>query len=413
MRVLFVTPYPVSRIRIRSYGFVSQLARKHDVTVCALGMDESAQADMQDLRRQGIMISGIQEKRAQKFLRCLGTLGTRLPLQVAYDAAPALRAAIRAQLSSGQFDLLHVEFIRALGALPDSLPLPVVWDAVDCISQLYEQGARFGATPMLRLIGRQEARRVRAFELEQLRRFRHVLVTSERDRQALLALARGGEAHEKRLAEITVLPHGVDQHYFSPRTGPGQAETLIFTGKMSFHANIAGVLTLVRQILPRIWKQRPGVRLIIAGSNPPEAVRRLAADPRIEVTGYVPDLRPYLERAQVAVSPLPYAVGMQNKVIEAMASGTPVITSSSACAGLQAVPDRDLLLADEPEAFAAAVLRVLDDRALWNSLVEHGLAYIAQHHNWEPIIERLTAVYERAIQAEKLITPAHLGMKAS
>jgi glycosyltransferase involved in cell wall biosynthesis len=413
MRVLFVTPYPVSRIRIRSYGFVSQLARQHDVTVLALGVGERDQADMLELQRQGIAMTCVQDRRAQKFLRCLRAVGTRLPLQVAYDAAPALRAAISAQLASGQFDVLHVEFIRALGALPAALPLPVVWDAVDCISQLYEQGARFGATPMLRLIGRQEARRTRAFELAQLRRFRHVLVTSERDRQALLALAEDGRGapNERALAGITVLPHGVDQQYFSPRSEPRQAETLIFTGKMSFHANIAGVLTLARQILPRIWEQRPGVRLIVAGSNPPEAVRRLARDPRIEVTGYVPDLRPYLARAQIAVSPLPYAVGIQNKVIEAMALGTPVIASSSASAGLQAVPGRDFLLADAPAEFAAAALRLLDDRALWNSLVEHGLAYVARHHNWDQIIEQLTGVYARAIHAANLRNPARLGVK--
>src|SRR5579875_774387 len=169
MRVLFVTPYPVSRIRIRSYGFVSQLAKQHDLTVLTLCADERDQADMRDLQRQGIAITCIREKRVRKSLRCLFALGTRLPLQVAYDAAPTLRAAINEQLASGQFDVLHVEFIRALGALPDWLPLPVVWDAVDCISQLYEQGARFGTTPMLRFIGHREARRTRVFELEQLK----------------------------------------------------------------------------------------------------------------------------------------------------------------------------------------------------------------------------------------------------
>jgi glycosyltransferase involved in cell wall biosynthesis len=356
---------------------------------------------MQDLRCQGIAITGIQEKRTRKVLRCLGALGQRIPLQVAYDAAPALRAAIHEQLATRHFDILHVEFIRALGALPGSLPLPVVWDAVDCISQLYEQGAHFGATPLLRLLGYREAQRTRAFECAQLQRFRQILVTSARDRQGLLALASHGShaADEKTLAEITVLPHGVDQQYFSVHNGPREAETLVFTGKMSFHANIAGALTLVKDILPHIWEQRPAVRLLIAGSNPPEAVRRLARDSRVQVTGYVPDLRPYLTRAQVAVSPLPYAVGIQNKILEAMASGTPVVASPSAGAGLEAVPGRDLLLAHDPTEFARAVLRVLDDRVLWSELAEHGLAYIARYHKWERIIAQLTAVYTRAIDA--------------
>ncbi len=166
---------------------------------------------------------------------------------------------------------------------------------------------------------------------------------------------------------------------------------------MSFHANVAGVINLVERIMPRIWKQRPKVQLIIAGSNPPLKVRRLARDPRIKVTGYVPDLRPYITCAQVAVSPLPYAVGIQNKVLEAMALGTPVVASSSASAGLQVTPGCDLLVADEPEAFAAAVLHLLDDHALWNKLVEGGLAYIATYHKWEAILGQLNAVYARAM----------------
>jgi len=329
-------------------------------------------------------------------------LGRPIPLQVAYDAAPALRAAISEQLATRRFDLLHVEFIRALGALPETLPLPVIWDAVDCISQLYEQGAQVGATPLLRLLGSREAHRTRAFERVQLQRFPQILVTSSRDRQALLALA---TADEQRLADITVLPHGVDQEYFSVYNGPRAAETLVFTGKMSFHANVAGALTLVHQILPRIWQQRPGVRVLIAGSNPPPVVRRLARDPRIQVTGSVPDLRPYLRQAQVAVSPLPYAVGIQNKILEAMASGTPVVASPGAGAGLEAVPGRDLLLAADPAAFAEAVLRVLEDRALWDTLAEHGLAYIARHHNWPRIVAQLTAVYERTIETANPTSP--------
>ena len=399
MRVLFVTPYPVSRIRTRAYGLVSQLAKLHDVTVCALCSGERDIVDMQNLQREGIAITAVPEKRSRQYLRSLCAVGTQLPLQVAFGAAPGLRAAISQQLISGRFDLLHVEFVRALGALPDSLPIPVVWDAVDCISRLYEQGARFSATPMLRIIGQNEARRTRVYERQQLERFRHVLVTSERDRQAMLDLIEdsSGAATVRAFAEITVLPHGVDQQYFQRYIEPRRPETLVFSGRMSFHANVAGVLHLVKHILPLIWEQRPNVRLIIAGSDPPATVRRLASDPRIKVTGYVPDLRPYISQAWVAVCPLPYAVGIQNKVLEAMALGTPVVASSNAVAGLRTVAGHDLLVADIPASFAALVLRLLDDNVLWNRLAECGMTYLAIHHNWELILRHLTSVYERAI----------------
>lgn len=408
MRILFITPYPVSRIRIRSYGFVSQLAREHDVTVLALCTGERDMADMRDLQREDVTINAIQEKRFRQYLRSLRAIGTQLPLQVAFGAAPGLQSAISEQLQSGHFDLLHIEFVRALGALPDSLPIPVVWDAVDCISQLYEQGAHFGATPMLHIVGRREAKRIRAYERDRIQHFRHVLVTSERDRQALLDHLEDVPtiAPERAVAEITVLPHGVDRQYFQRYTGPRHPETLIFSGKMSFHANVAGILNLVERILPYIWEQRPNVRLIIAGSDPSARVRRLARDPRIEVTGYVPDLRPYIAQAQVAVSPLPYAVGIQNKVLEAMALGTPVVASSSAVAGLKAAAGHDLLVADTPADFAAHVLRLFDDNVLWNTLAERGSIYVATHHNWESILRQLNAVYARALGKMNLMVPA-------
>jgi polysaccharide biosynthesis protein PslH len=401
MKILFVAPYPISRIRIRSYGFVSQLARIHAVTALVLCSTVREAADIQALQGEGLHIIAIADKRAWKVLRALKALPSKEPLQVAFDASPALRKAIEQQLSTGQYDLVHVEFIRALGALPAEMPVPVVWDAVDCISRLYEHGAYFGATSMLRLIGGIEARRTRLYEHVQLARFCHILVTSERDRQALLAIADTTPSTLRECAEITVLPHGIDQEYYRPYYGQRTPETLVFSGKMSFHANVAGALHLVKDVMPLIWQKRPGVRLVIAGSNPPASVRRLVQDERIEVTGYVADLRPYVERAQVAVCPLPYAVGIQNKILEAMALGTPVVASSHAAGGLVTTVEQQILIADQPADFAASVLRLLDDAAQWTRLSQNGLDYIATYHNWAQIERQLTEIYKNVLDTTK------------
>ena len=400
-RILFITPYPISRIRIRSFGFVSQLAKQHTVTVLALCTGEKDMADMWSLQDAGVTIIAVQEQRTQQYLRSLSVLGSQTPLQVAFGASPKLRAAILQQLATGQYDLVHIEFVRALGALPDDITVPVVWDAVDCISQLYEKGAQFGATSMLRIIGKYEAQRIRAYEYQQLSRFQHALITSERDRQALLELATattqpGGAA--RPIADIAVIPHGIDREYFQPYTGAREPETLVFSGKMSFHANVAGIMHLVDKIMPLIWQQRPHVQLVLAGSKPPDSIRKLARDPRIKVTGYVADLRPYIARAQVALSPLPYAVGIQNKVLEAMALGTPVVASSHASAGLQVEDGKDICIADEPEVFAATVLRLLADRAMWDTISRGGVDYVTTHHNWETILEQLATLYTQAIR---------------
>jgi glycosyltransferase involved in cell wall biosynthesis len=274
-----------------------------------------------------------------------------------------------------------------------------VWDAVDCISQLYEYGASFGVTPMMRVLGHSEARRVQAYERKQLLRFHHILVTSERDRQGLLALVQDNLSIPGRpIAEVVVLPHSVDQRYFQRYTGSRHPTMLVFSGKMSFHANVAGALHLVKDIMPHIWRQRPDVQLVIAGSNPPAVVQKMARDPRIKVTGYVEDLRPYIAQAMVAVSPLPYAVGIQNKVLEAMALGTPVVCSSCAVAGLQAREGQDLLVADDLVLFANYVLQLLDDCQLWEQISENGVSYVTTHHNSEGVMKALLVVYTSAMQ---------------
>lgn len=413
MRILFVAPYLPSHIRVRAYSFVSYLSSIYYVKVLVLCTGKRELADVQASWENGFFIDAVEERRSLQYLRALRALFSHVPLQVAFVAAPAWRSAIAAELSRNHYDLLHVETLRALGALPQLLPIPVICDLVDCISHLYELGARAGATAMMRRVGMIEAQRIRIYEKTLPGRFAHVLVTSEHERQKLLHLLDwdgGNSCNNSRELEgnkgsrigwqyqnIAVLPNGVDRSYFAAYCGPRQAETLVFSGKMSYHANVAAALYLVEHILPRIWRKRPSVRLVLAGCDPPRILRRLAHNPRIELTGYVPDLRPYIAQAQVAVCPLPYAVGIQNKVLEAMALGTPVVASPCAIAGLQAVAGRDLLVADHPDAFAAAVLHLLDSQPLRQGLVSCGLDYVATNHNWESLIQKLTAVYKQAL----------------
>src|SRR5204863_7853178 len=122
-----------------------------------------------------------------------------------------------------------------------------------------------------------------------------------------------------------VLSNGVDLQYFRPIEGPRQADTLVLSGKMSYHANVTAVLYFVREVLPLIWAERPQTQLWIVGQNPPASLKSLMADSSILVSGYVPDIRPYLCRAAVAICPITYGAGIQNKILEAMSCATAVV----------------------------------------------------------------------------------------
>ena len=196
-----------------------------------------------------------------------------------------------------------------------------------------------------------------------------MLVTSATDRAALERLACGGshgsadqpQSQPCHHESIAVLPNGVDLEYFRPGDAPRRADTLVLSGKMSYHANVTAALHFAHEVLPRIWCERPQVQLWIVGQAPPAAVRALAADPRITVTGYVPNLQPYVSQATVAVCPLVYGAGIQNKILEAMACATPVVAGPIGLSALKARAGEEMLVADTPQEFARHVLRLLGD----------------------------------------------------
>jgi glycosyltransferase involved in cell wall biosynthesis len=301
-------------------------------------------------------------------------------------------------VSGGRFDVVHVEHLRAARMLRAAGPAPVVYDSVDCISLLFEQAARQGQQLRSRLMTALDVARTRRYEGRLLGWCDQAIVTSERDKVALEKLAVDHPPMGTRPAPITVVTNGVDLDYFRPPPGGAQRDrrTVVFTGKMSYHANVTGALYFAREVLPRIWATDPEVRFRIVGKGPPKVVQRLATDGRIEVTGYVDDLRPHMAEATLAVCPVLYAAGVQSKVLEAMAMGVPVVCTGAAFGGLEARDGVELLVADTPDAFAAAVLRVILDPDLAGALGTAGRRYVELHHSWESGAGRLSQVYDRA-----------------
>ncbi|HUX87196.1 MAG TPA: glycosyltransferase, partial [Chloroflexota bacterium] len=167
-----------------------------------------------------------------------------------------------------------------------------------------------------------------------------------------------------------------------------------------------------RQIFPAIKRQRPDVRLQIVGSDPAPAVVALTSDPAISVTGYVPDMRDYLGGASVVICPVTVKVGIQNKVLEAMAMGVPVVSSQEGFAGLQAQPGQDLLVADSPDAFAADVCRLLGDPVAREQIGRAGRRYVETFHRWEAAAQRFEELYHAAIEQRRPAAAVAPDLKA-
>jgi glycosyltransferase involved in cell wall biosynthesis len=407
MRILFATPYPPSRIRVRGYGFLRQLQRTQDVTVVTQCASDQELADVETLRQQGYEVVVVRESQKRSALRSALSLPGTLPLQVAYARSARFAEAVQDHFEKRGYDVLHVEHLRGMASLASLAgTYPLVWDAVDCISLLCKHTLASGPSLSVRAVALIEQKRTQRFEGDLLKRLQHVVVTSERDRQAMIELCRIRShdltsTDEAPGASIRVLPNGVDMRYFcpSPQQKPRRFN-VVFSGKMSYHANIAAALYLRQQIMPLIWQRRPEATLTIVGNKPPKAIVALARDPRVEVTGYVSDIRPFIQRADVMLSPMVYSVGIQNKVLEAMALGTPVVAAKQAAASLGVVAGRDLLIAESSQAFAESTLRLMEDAGLHQWLSQHGRAYVEQQHDWGVVTDRLLDLYRHAGQRE-------------
>ena len=274
--------------------------------------------------------------------------------------------------------------------------LRVVADLVDVDSDKWTRYARTRAWP-LSLVYAREGRKVLALERAAAARADATVFVTEAEARLFAALA--PECGQR----IHSVHNGVDAEFFSPVPGrespysPGE-EAVVFTGAMDYWPNVDAVSWFVREALPRIAAARPRVRFYIVGMSPSPAVRALVRNGRVVVTGRVPDVRPYLQHARAVVAPLWLARGIQNKVLEAMAMGRPVIASAACTAALSAVPGSELETADSPEAFAEKTIALISSSRR-EAMGAAARARVLQDYNWERSLARIAGLLEGAIPA--------------
>ena len=302
LRILFVAPYTPNRIRTRSLHLVKALAALgHRVTLAAIWTSEQELAEAKSLEPDlaGLLLE--RQSNQRSIANCMRALPTFEPMQAHYSWNQRFLDQIVQELSERPYDVVHVEHLRgvryglAIEQARDRLAQhqpPVVWDSVDCISLLFQQAAETSVTLRSRLIAKMELPRTKRYEGRVTATFRRVIVTSEADRSALLELSRpwrGGETgngDESLESRVQVVPNGVDLEYFSPRSEQHEPNSIVFSGKMSYHANVTAAVGFVNNVMPKIWDVAPEAKLWIVGKDPAEAVRRLVdCDPRAASAG--------------------------------------------------------------------------------------------------------------------------------
>ena len=358
MRILYLThrlPYAANRgDRIRAYHTLAFLAARATVDLVSLVHSDDEEGHADDLRgvASSVTTARVRGRLATSGRAAAAALTGGSLTHALLDSATVM-AACRDRVANQRPDVVLAlcSSMARFAIQPPLRDLPLVIDMIDVDSEKWRVLSQTASVPR-RWIYALEARRLATFEAHASAAAQSVLVVNERERSLLLQIAPACTVH--------ALPNGVDCEELRPPGPPADAPTVVFCGVMNYEPNEQGVLWFVREVWPAITAQHPAARFSVVGSEPTAAIRRLAEDdPRITVTGAVPDVRPYLWQSAVSVAPLLIARGIQNKVLEAVAAGLPCVVTPAVSGGLPAHVRPGCIDAADATAFATAVVGLL------------------------------------------------------
>ena len=385
MRILWVKVgglWPLtSGGRLRSFHLVRELARKHQVAILTT---HSRRQEAEGLAAhlpccRVVSIPHAPPKRdSKRFVLSLArSWFSPLPVDLWRWRVAALRDEAARRLEAGEADVCVADFLAAVPNLPARRRVPVVLFEHNVEHRIWQGLARVERRSLPRALLEVEWRKLRRFEASACRSSQVTIAVSQADREALANLAPG--------ARVEAVTTGVDTEFFHPNGARERPLSLVFVGSMDWHPNEDAVLSFLDSTLPLIRCQLPAATLTVVGRNPSARVRAAASQAGVRVTGTVEDVRPYLDEAAASIVPLRAGGGTRLKILESLATGTPVVSTRLGAEGLPLVPGEHFLEADGPEAFAEAVVSLLRDPGRRATLAIAGRRLVVERHGWERV----------------------------
>ena len=371
--------------KLRTWHVMRHLARRHDITYLSFAEPSHTQADRDGMSEVCSRLATVPRTDAAKgtwrfYADAARYVVDRAPYSVAKDRSSAYRARLEHLLASEPFDAVVCDFLPPAVNMPRRLACPSIVFTHNVEAEIWRRHAENATNPVARRLLAQQWQRMLRFEGDTLARFDLVLAVSEADRATFTRLY-----PDQLRAAVHVVQTGVDTDYFRPAADvPGRAH-LVFTGSMDWLPNEDGMTYFCREILPRVRQLEPEATLSIIGRAPTPAVKRLADEHGIEVTGRVDDVRPHVARGAVYIVPLRIGGGTRLKIFEAMSMGKAVVSTTVGAEGLPVTPGCDIVIADEPARFAQSVVHLIRDTAARRHIEVAARQIVVERYDWSAI----------------------------
>ncbi len=384
MKILFFAnriPYPPYRgDKLKIYNLAKRL-QHHELHLLTFAQTKEEFQYKAELEKIFKKVHLVYLPTWRSAFNCIPGLWKDVPLQVLYFQSAEMRIRLKEVLTQDQFDAVHVQHLRMSPYFEGNISIPRILDMPDAFSLYWSRRKQMQSNPAKKLFEHIEQQRVARYERKMLQRYNMSLVCSQEDLEYLVEKNGPGN--------IRLLPNGVDLDTFSAGGHDySHNHTLLFTGNMDYAPNIDAVIYFTREILPLVQSKYPNVRFVIAGQRPVKKVQELADD-NIKVTGFIKDLASVYNEASVVVAPLRFGAGTQNKVLEAMAMGVPVVCSNIGFKGLGIESGEGAIMQTDAGTFAQSVIDLLSSAEMRRTVGEKGVSVIRSKFGWDAIAKQL------------------------
>jgi polysaccharide biosynthesis protein PslH len=372
---------------IRVFQLVRHLAAHHRVTLLTYRRSDNARdvAAIRELGAEVVVVTPPEHDKGSRRMAQLASLASPTPYQYGQLQSSAMQREIDRTLKGSAFDVVQVESSQ-MGGFDFHGHASVVLDEHNIEYELLLRSYRTEPSVGRKLFNAVEYLKVRRAERAAWKRADGCILTSRREEAVVRYVAPS--------TPTAVIPNGVDLEYFSPGPETPDRDSILFTGLLTYRPNLDAVRFFTREVLPLIVSARPATRLTVVGYAPPDVLATIAG-PHVVATGWVPDVRPYLSAAAAVVVPVRMGSGTRLKVLDGLAAGKPVVSTSLGCEGIDVRDGEHVLLGDEPRCFADHVLAVLKDQSLSSGLGRRGRRLVEAKYSWSAVGDELVAFYAR------------------